>query len=289
MASKKTAKKLAKTPVASKFPASPLRSVIGIVALQAKIETLLEEFYARRIAALDTIDLEKALRRKNPYLYKATGKNNAAEIVNELLVAHSSSSDETLFGNIFFEPLALWVAQENYRGDPSFAVTISHGEGMDMSIEKLGSRVSPIAVKSGPNVFNASSKKKQAQNFASLRARLSKAGALYDPIIGYCYGKKKQSERGAGAGQYRELAGQDFWFELTGEPDFYLRIIDLMGVRPMAHAPLFTDAFNRASNRLSTAFLAGFQLETGAIDWEKFAMFNSAAEIKIKLPKPQAQ
>ncbi|MGY1426045.1 PmeII family type II restriction endonuclease [Lysobacter sp. A289] len=281
-AKKVTSKKI-KQPGPSIFPARPLRPVIGISPLTAKVEALLAEFYSRRIAALDTIDLEKTLRRKNPYLYKATGKNNAADIVNELLVAHTSSSDETLFGNIFFEPLALWVAQESFRNNPDYAVTISHGEGIDMSIEHYHERVSPIAVKSGPNVFNAASKKKQAQNFVSLRARLSKAGTLYDPIIGYCYGKKKQRIGGAGAGQYRELAGQMFWFELTGEPDFYLRIIDLMGVLPVAHAPLFEAAFDRASNRLATAFLNGFQLESGAINWEKFAMFNSAAEVKIKL------
>lgn len=283
MTKKKTLKTSALEP--SLLSVNPSRPAIRQSLLEGKIGALLDEFYGKRIAALDAIDLEKALRRKNPYLYKATGKNNAADIVNELLVAHASSSDETLFGNVFFEPLALWVAQESHRGDPAFAVTISHGEGMDMSIENLQVRVSPIAVKSGPNVFNAASKKKQAQNFLSLRARLSKAGTLYDPIIGYCYGRKKQTATSTGAGQYRELAGQLFWFELTGEPDFYLRIIDLMGTRPLAHAPLFEDAFARASNRLAAAFLAGFQLANGAIDWQKFAMFNSAAEARIKLPK----
>lgn len=279
---KAATKKVPKAPKVSIFPAHPLRPPILDADLRKKIEDLLAEFYGKRIAALDTIDLEKTLRRKNPYLYRATGKNNAADIVNELLVAHVSSSDETLFGNVFFEPLALWVAQESHKGNAAFAVTISHGEGMDMSIEEFNKRVSPIAVKSGPNVFNAASKKKQAQNFISLRARLAKGGVNYDPIIGYCYGKKK----GAGAGAYRELAGQIFWFELTGEPNFYLRIIDLMGVLPLAHAPLFEDAFSRASNRLATAFLTGFQLADGAIDWEKFAKFNSATEEKIKLPEP---
>lgn len=274
-----------KIPKASMFPAYPLRPPIQDTVLRKKIEELLAEFYGKRIAALDDIDLEKALRRKNPYLYRATGKNNATDIINELLVAHASSSDETLFGNVFFEPLALWVAQESYKDNPKFSVTISHGEGMDMSIEELKTRVSPIAVKSGPNVFNAASKKKQAQNFISLRARLAKGGALYDPIIGYCYGRKVQGKKGAGVGQYRELAGQVFWFELTGEPNFYLRIINLMGVLPQTHAPLFVDAFSRASNRLSKAFLTGFQLDDGAIDWEKFAKFNSAAEEKIKLSK----
>ena len=280
-ARRKTATK-AKTSI---FPAQPLRPVISDTVLVAKVEELLFAFYNKRIAALDTIDLEKTLRRKNPYLYRATGKNNAADIVKELLVAHVSSSDETLFGNVFFEPLSLWAARESFKGDAAYAVTISQGEGMDMSIEQYGVRVSPIAVKSGPNVFNAASKKKQAQNFISLRARLSKGGALYDPIIGYCYGKKKQGTTGTGVGQYRELAGQIFWFELTGEPDFYLRIINSMGSHPTVHAPNFEAAFDRASNRLASRFLASFQLPNGDIDWGKFARFNSATEEKITLPK----
>lgn len=283
--SKAVRKKVIKTPKPSVFIGSPLRPPIPDATLSPKILQLLNEFYTKRIEALDTIDLEKTLKRKNPYLYKATGKNDAASIVNELLVAHISSSDETHFGNIFFEPFALWVAQESYRGDPNFAVTISQAEGVDLSIEEFNVRVTPIAVKSGPNVFNAASKKKQAQNFISLRARLSKGGTQYDPTIGYCYGKKTQSASGSGAGQYKELAGQIFWFELTGEADFYLRIINLMGAHPLTHAPLFSQAFARASNRLSKAFLNGFQLPSGEIDWEKFAKFNSATEEKIKLPK----
>lgn len=85
--------------------------------------------------------------------------SDAGEIVEEILRAHVSSSDETLFGNEFFEPLAKWVAQ---KANPGHTVNTSDGEGADITIT-TDTSVMPIAVKSGVNVFNSDSKKKQGR------------------------------------------------------------------------------------------------------------------------------
>ncbi|MFT0534204.1 PmeII family type II restriction endonuclease [Castellaniella hirudinis] len=121
--------------------------------LEIKISELLSNFYQKRIESLQGLQLDRTLKRKNPYLYRATGTVDAAEIVEELLRAHVSSSDETLFGNEFFEPLAKWVAE---KANPSDRVTTSHGEGIDISIES-DDIIKGIAIKSGVNVFNAQS------------------------------------------------------------------------------------------------------------------------------------
>jgi hypothetical protein len=187
--------------------------------LENKISELLDVFFAKRYAALTDLKLLDPIKRKNPYLYRAIGVSDASEIVEEILRAHVSSSDETIFGNDFFEPLAKWVATEYHV---TAKVGVSDGEGVDITIEGEGF-ISPIAVKSGVNVFNSSSKKKQGENFATLKRRLNKLKKNFDPIVGYCYGKKQQSAKTTV--NFKELAGQAFWEFLTGEEDFYLRIV----------------------------------------------------------------
>lgn len=47
--------------------------------------------------------------------------------------------------------------------------------------------ISAIAVKSGPSVFNADSKKRQEQNFTAASKLAQQAKARYEAYIGYCY------------------------------------------------------------------------------------------------------
>ena len=237
--------------------------------LENKISDLLDAFYSKRSVALDELELIKPLKRKNPYLYRATGVADASEIVEEILRAHVSSSDETLFGNEFFEPLAKWVAQM------ANSVQTSDGEGVDVTITTATS-VMPIAVKSGVNVFNADSKKKQGENFAALNRRLLKLALHFDPVVGYCYGRKQQSSKSKV--NFRELAGQAFWELITKESDFYLRIVRLMGEKPVEHRPAFQKSFDEAKNRFTKEFLIDFSDAKGAINWDKLLAFNSGAK-----------
>jgi hypothetical protein len=257
---------------------------IDAALLEKKINDLLDTFYSKRSVALNELKLINTLKRKNPYLYRATGVSDASEIVEEILRAHVSSSDETLFGNEFFEPLAKWVAQQAHPNS-THTVTTSDGEGVDITITN-SSYVMPIAVKSGVNVFNADSKKKQGENFATLNRRLLKLALHFDPVVGYCYGRKKQSARSKV--NFRELAGQAFWELITNENDFYLKIVRLMSKKPIEHRPIFQESFDQAKNRFVREFLLDFSDENGAINWDKLLEFNSGAErpktttIKVK-------
>lgn len=248
--------------------------------LENKIGDLLDVFYSKRSVALNGLKLINTLKRKNPYLYRAAGVADASEIVEEILRAHVSSSDETLFGNEFFEPLAKWVAQQ---ANPNHTIATSDGEGVDITITTSIS-VMPIAVKSGVNVFNADSKKKQGENFATLNRRLLKLALHFDPVVGYCYGRKQQSSRSKV--NFRELAGQAFWELITDENDFYLRIVRLMGQKPIEHRPAFQQSFDQAKNRFTKEFLLDFSDESGAINWDRLLEFNSGVE-RPKIAKKQ--
>lgn len=230
--------------------------------LEQKIAELLDNFYTRRIEKIQTLRLKDTLSRKNPYLFRAVGVQQANEIVTGLLTAYMSSSDEGIFGDAFFEPLTKFVS----------GGVVAPSEGVDVAIED-DNTYKAIAVKSGPNVFNAQSRKRQADDFNALRNRLRKLGKHFDAIVGYCYGKKVQTTYSKAT--FRELSGQVFWHELTGDPDFYLKIIRLMNDKPEKHLPPYLEARDAAINRFTKDFILEFCNDDGSINWEKLVHFNS--------------
>ena len=98
--------------------------------------------------------------------------------------------------------------------------------------------------------------------------------ARYEAVIGYCYGKKKESGKGKPK-MYQELAGKRFWAELTGDEEFYIKIIEYMGTMPEKYVANYKKSYNRAANRLVREFANSFCREDGSIDWEKLVEFNS--------------
>lgn len=240
--------------------------LISTQDLENKISELLDNFYVRRMEKINGLKLKDTLKRKNPYLYKAIGTQKASEIVEGLLSAYMSSSDEGIFGDSFFEPLAKFAS----------GGVVSPSEGVDVARE-TNSVYTAIAVKSGTNVFNAQSRRRQITEFKALENRLKKLQKQFDPLVGYCYGRKQQKKDTVK--DFRELAGQAFWEELTGDSDFYLKIIRLMKEKPQAHAIEYKKAWDAAVNRFTAEFVKDFCFEDGNINWEKLTEFNSGYSI----------
>ena len=237
--------------------------MISEAKLVAQVQECLDNFYARRIAKLSSLKLKDALKRKNPYLFRAIGTESAADLIGELLSAYMSSSDEGIFGDAFFEPLAKAVA----------GATPAGGEGADIVLE-TDTTYKAIAVKSGPSVFNAQSRRRQHQEFMSLRSRMLKLQKHFDAVVGYCYGRKAPTRAGQDK-VFRELAGQAFWEELTGDPEFYLRIIAAMQAKPAEHKRAFREEWGKAINRFLREFTVDFCRPDGAIDWDRLLRYNS--------------
>ena len=234
-------------------------------AVEKAIASALEFFYRSLLEKIDAIKIDDIMKRKNPYLYRAKAMQSASEIVESVLSATVSSSEETIFGNCFFEPLAIAAS----GGNKALA------EGVDIMVENRDENIIyAIAVKSGTSVFNADSKKRQEQNFNAAAKLAQQARARYEPIIGYSYGKKRPTGKGKPT-IYRELAGQDFWQELTGDSRFYVKIIEYMGTKPEQYLERYRESYSRASNRLVKQFTASFCDDEGNIDWEKLVRFNS--------------
>ena len=223
----------------------------------------LSNFYQKLIININSLNIKKILRRKNPYLFRAKAMKGAAQIIEAILSAYVSSSEETIFGNEFFEPIASAVS----GGNKALA------EGIDIMIEK-DQTIYAIAVKSGPNAFNANSKKKQEQNFMAAGKLAQQARKRFVPIVGYGYGIKRNNDKGVPK-FYQELSGQSFWTELTGDSDFYIKLIRMMDKLPESYVEDFEEAYQKAANRLLNEFTNEFCFPDGGINWEKLVRYNS--------------
>ncbi|MBI5302087.1 MAG: hypothetical protein HY868_08125 [Chloroflexi bacterium] len=166
----------------------------------------------------------------------------------------------------FFEPIAKAVS----------GGVVSPNEGMDIQIETQD-RYIAISVKSGPNPFNSSQVKRQSDEFETLRRRVAKLRKQFDPILGHAYGKKQTPATKAKV--YRDISGQAFWEELTGDPEFYQKLIDLMEEEIIKkHRQEYRSAYQKAVNRYVREFTNDFCQDDGTIDWAKLLHFNSGKD-----------
>src|SRR5262245_26704333 len=109
-----------------------------------------------------------------------------------------SSSDETIFGDAFFEPIAIACSEG----------VVASGEGFDLAIETEGA-YKAFSIKSGPNIFNSSQAKRMDDEFFTVQKRLQKLQKKFDPVLAHGYGKK--ISRPTNKRRYRIISGQAFW------------------------------------------------------------------------------
>jgi hypothetical protein len=233
--------------------------------LEALIHKSLDAFYERRIRKLSGLKLKETLRKKNPYLFRAVGIQKASEIVERLLKDYMSSSDEGIFGDAFFEPISKLCSGGH----------VAPSAGVDVAIE-TETTYKAIAVKSGPNIFNASQSKRMNDEFGELRSRMYKLHKQFDALLGHGYGRK--SVEPTAKRIYRIRSGQAFWEELTGDPDFYLKLIRLMKDYPTKHRIQFEEEWSKAVNRFELEFLQDFATADGGINWERLTEYNSGSQ-----------
>ena len=224
------------------------------------MQAALEDFYKRRLALFDKLNLKKIFKRKNPYLFRAIGINGPQELIDAVLAAYLSSSDEGIFGNAFFEPVAIGVS----RGRKSIT------DSVDFELEVDGA-IRAYAVKSGLSVFNNQSLRRQIQAFDECRRRLP--GRSFEAVVGYAYGCR--SAPPTVKRNFRAVAGQAFWEEISGDPDLYKKIFALLAKSADEHSAEYQKAHAGLVNKLMAEFEAEFATAAKQIDWDKLLALNS--------------
>ncbi len=238
--------------------------------ITAYVEANIGTFHDKRLESLNKLKLKNLLLRKNPYLFRSKDMTVSADLVRSLIDAHLSSQEETLFGD-FLEGLAIYVTEVVYGGQKSAAT------GIDLEFSVDNARYI-VSIKSGPNWGNSSQIARLKENFATA-ARVIRQGNRTANIIavnGCCYGRDNKPDKGG----YFKYCGQDFWELISGDADFYTRIIEPLGHNAKQRNRAFAEKYGAVVNRLSGEFTADFCEPNGSIDWPKLVSFSSAKGLR---------
>lgn len=237
---------------------------IDLDGVNSFVNKNIDSFHETRLKCLKDLKLEKLLS-KNPYLFKAKNINKASDLIESLLDAFLSSSEEKIFGD-FLESLVIFVADMASGGFKS-GIT-----GIDLEINREEIHYL-ISIKSGSNWGNASQHKKLEQDFKKATMTIKQADKTINvqSILGICYGKTKTKFNNG----YWKIVGQNFWYFISGEEDLYKEIIEPIGYRAKEHNDQFIQGKGEITNLFTRSFIDLFCDSTGKINWEKLIEFNS--------------
>ncbi len=229
------------------------------------VNSHVDVFHQRRISGLESLKLS-SLVSKNPYLFRVKNIQTAAELVEQLLQAFLSSSEEKQFGSLL-EDLAIFIAHNVFGGHKSTAPGVDL-EFLDKDKHYL------VSVKSGPRWGNSSQQSQLARDLQNAVVRLKQSSHDITPVavLGIAYGKTKTNYvRG-----YLKVCGQNFWYLISKDPDLYTKIIEPLGYKAKEHNEAFLIARARIANLLTKQFLDRFcDPNTGVIAWDRLVEANS--------------
>lgn len=231
------------------------------------VNTHIDEFHLRRIGKLQKLNLRDLLRRKNPYLFRAKNIVTANELIEGLLDASLSSSEEEMFGQ-FLEDLAIFVAETTCDGRKSAA------PGVDLELIRDNTHF-VISIKSGTSWGNSSQHKRLAQDLQDAVIRLKQSSTKarsVQSVLGICYGRTKTVYASQG---YLKVVGQNFWSLIGGNKELYVEIIEPLGYRAKEHNEVFLSGRSEIVNKFTGEFIQSFCERPGAIDWRRVVEFNS--------------
>ncbi len=243
---------------------------VTVLEITKYIEAHIPDFHQKRLDSLAGLKLQKVLRRKNPYLYKAKFVTSAPELVKVILDAHLSSQEEAIFGG-FLEGLAIFICGRVFSGKKSSA------EGIDLEFEKNGIRYI-VSIKSGPHWGNSGQIKKMRQNFSQAKRilRTNTSSKNIVAVNGCCYGQEHAEDKG----DYLKKCGQSFWSFISGDPVFYIKIIEPLGHKAKERNEAFQIEYGKVINRFTAQFIKGFCEADGTILWDRLVEFNSALKTR---------
>lgn len=243
---------------------------LDLAAVRDYVSQNIGSFHSRRLKSLQELKLDKVLKRKNPYLFKAKNVLQAQDLVKLLLDAHLSSQEEAIFGD-FLEGLAIFVCHKVYGGDKSAA------EGVDLEFTKDGVRYI-VSIKSGPNWGNSRQVAKMRDDFRKAKRVLATSGGRgpIEAVNGCCYGRNSRPNKG----DYMKLCGQKFWELISGSNNLYTDIVEPLGHQAKLRNDEFLQAYAVIVNKFTQEFMNNF-CDDGAINWQRLVQFNSG-----KSPRP---
>ena len=237
-------------------------------------ECVMKPFYETRLEKLTELNLNKILKRKNPYLFKAKNIETSGEFIKYTLDAYLSSQEETMFGNLL-EAFAIFVCKKVYKGHKS-----EQGVFKSVDLEFIRkNKYYIVGIKSGPNWGNKDQIDRMKSNFKIAKKILRKKGIKKEIIAvnGCIYGTDSSpfKENSDKEQSYYKICGQEFWELVSGDEQLYKEIILPLDKEAKKRSDHFSDVYSEKSNEMIKDFSDSFLTKKGAIDWEKMIDFVS--------------
>ncbi|MDR3697093.1 PmeII family type II restriction endonuclease [Mucilaginibacter sp.] len=232
------------------------------------VEQNIGTFHLKRIQKIKSLNLTKILLSKNPYLFKAKYLLTADQIINSLVTATISSSEESMFGD-WLEGLAIFVNQKVYGGWKSGI------KGIDLEFDDKNTRYI-VTIKSGPSWGNSSQIEKMVNHFNTARRTLTTGNSKLQIVAvnGCCYGRENHQLK---TENYYKYCGQKFWEFISGNKLLYTEIIEPLGYKAKEKNDDFMLLYSQLVNKLTLEFLNDFCFPNGMLNWKKIVEFNSKA------------
>ncbi|KKQ77089.1 MAG: methylase N-4/N-6 domain protein [Parcubacteria group bacterium GW2011_GWA1_38_7] len=249
---------------------------IGQEELQIFVSNnVINPFYEKRLAKLQELSLNKLLKRKNPYLFKAKNILTAEELIKYLLDAFLSSQEETIFGNLM-EDLAIFVCSKIFDGQKA-------EKGRFKSIDLIFNRDAKtyvVSIKSGPSWGNKDQIDKMKDNFINAKNILQSEGVSNKIIAvnGCTYGGDNKSYKPDSLNKdnnYFKLCGQEFWELITADTDFYQKIVVPIDKESRKKDETQKEQYSAKINQLTRDFSENYLSNNGEINWKKLIDFVS--------------
>ncbi len=246
---------------------------INLAEVRKYVENNIGDFHQKRVDKLDELKLKTVLKKKNPYLFKAKNIMTAQELIQGLVDAFISSSEEGIFGN-WLEGLAVFVNSTVYGGRKSGI------PGVDLEFDNNNIRYI-VSIKSGPAWGNDSQIKKMVDNFNSARKVLRTSGSNINVIAvnGCCYGKTTPKNNYKPKGDYYKYCGQVFWSFISGNDELYKEIVEPLGYLAQEKNDEYLKSYSQKINLFTKELANDFFKVNGELDWDKLLEFNSKGTI----------
>ena len=90
-------------------------------------------------------------------------------------------------------------------------------------------------------------------------------------VNGCCYGRDSKPDKGS----YYKYCGQAFWEFIGGNKNIYTDIIEPLGYKAKERNDDYMIKYCQMTNRFTKEFIELFCDDSGNIDWNKLARFNS--------------
>lgn len=231
--------------------ASRIDAIIGIGIKRSLV--IIDEFeitFTKPITEkLSNLKMRDIIKRKNPYLYRASGISTCEELVKRAFTEYTSTIGENYFGS-FFESVARIV---------SGGVKPASGGEIDLDIRR-GNEAFLYTIKSGPGGYNSSIEAKARQDLAHAEQRLRQDRVTTHKTMAYAYGRRRSSFKDG----VEKLASKVFWAQLSGDSAFYIKFLDVCAeLMPLFEADT-TAPYELLLNEAHELFCEG-----DTIQWDK--------------------